>query len=469
MYFTGRFSFPVIIADMDISSYIGNKEFYRETARIAVPLALQSALMSCQSMIDTLMVSWIGKVSAVGTAAQIDTLASMIAYGCIGGISIFASQFYGADDTANLKRCTGLGLCLVLTNALLWITAATFFGSSILSFYMGDAAVVADGLLYLNISRFTLLVSGISFIISNMYRSTGQPGIALRISVLTTVCNVTLNYLLIFGIGPFPELGIEGAALATLLAQCIACITLIGYALKSRQKFIGSLPEMFGFDMGFVRPVLDRILPLILNETAFGFGQTLFIKAFGYLGKDQMDAYYAGNQIFNLMTFVIYGYGNAVQILLGQKLGRGDIEEAKKECRQHIGLAFVLSCILVTFLVIFAKPMVSLFALTDPAVEAMAVTIVRVLAIKASMRLYNFMIFCILRSGGDAKVIQFLDSGLEWLVGLPCAFFCVIVLHMDNIALVLLITQLEQLVRLVLGMRRVMIYRWANDLTKLVA
>ena len=452
---------------MNISKYIGNRSFYKETASIAVPLALQSALQSCQSMIDTLMVSWIGKVSAVGTAAQIDTLAMMIAYGCIGGISIFASQFHGAGDEKNLKRCTGLGLCLVLSNALFWFLAATFFGRAILTFYMKDAGVVADGLLYLNISRFTLLISGCTFILSNMFRSTGQPKIALRISILTTLCNVSLNYLLIFGFAFIPALGIQGAALATLLAQLIALCVLLTYAIRTKQKFIGTFTEMFGFGMRFARPVLARILPLILNETAFGFGQTLFIKAFGYLGKEQMDAYYAGNQIFNLMTFVIYGYGNAVQILLGQKLGRGMIKEAKEECSMHIGLAFVLSCVLVTFLIVFAGPMVSLFAL-DPTIEMTAIRIVRVFAVKASMRLYNFMIFCILRSGGDAKIIQFLDSGLEWLVGLPCAFLCVKALHMTDIALVLLITQLEQLVRLVLGMRRVHTYRWANDLTVLV-
>lgn len=457
-----------MLGNMELRRYIGTSDFYRSTARIAIPLALQSALMSCQSMIDTLMVSWIGKVSAVGTAAQIDTLSSMISYGCIGGISIFASQFYGAEDDRNLKKCTGLGLCLVMTNALLWFTAATFFGKQILSFYMKDPAVVSDGLLYLNISRFTLILSGCSFIISNMFRSTGQPRVALRISILTTLCNVSLNYLLIFGIGPFPELGIRGAALATLLAQLIACSVLISYAKISHQKFLGSFSEMFGLSLSFVRPVLERIFPLILNETAFGFGQTLFIKAFGYLGKEQMDAYYVGNQIFNLMTFIIYGYGNSVQILLGQKLGRGMIKEAREECDNHIGLAFVLSCILVSFLIIFAKPMVRLFALQDPAIEQLAVMIVRVFAVKASMRLYNFMIFCILRSGGDAKVIQFLDSGLEWLVGLPCAFLCVKVLGMTNIAVVLLITQLEQLIRLIFGMKRVRSYQWANDLTQLV-
>ena len=93
----------------------------------------------------------------------------------------------------------------------------------------------------------------------------------------------------------------------------------------------------------------------------------------------------------------------------------------------------------------------------------------RIAELDADAVLTNPAALCILRSGGDAKVIQFLDSGLEWLVGLPCAFLCVSVLGLQNIALVLLITQLEQLVRLILGMRRVRSYRWTNDLTQLVA
>ena len=447
--------------------YFGPKEFYKRTASIAVPLALSNALQSCMSMIDTLMVSWIGMVSAVGTAAQIDTLSMMIAYGCIGGTGMFAAQFYGAGDEHNLKRCLGLSLTLVMTNALIWVCAAAFFGRQILSFYMNDPVIVENGLKYLKIAKWSLLIGAFSFAFSNMYRSTQQPGVALRISVLSGLSNILFNWLLIYGVGPFPELGVQGAALGTVIAQCISCGLYLGHAMITKQKFIGPLSEMFALDGEFVRPIFQRIYPLIMNESLFGFGQTLFIKAFGQLGKDQMDAYYAGNQIFNLMTFVIYGYGSAVQILLGSELGKGNIDKAKRECDYHIGLASVLSVVLVAALVLFAGPMVSFFRLEGPT-EQLAVRIVYVFAVKASMRLFNFMIFCILRSGGDAKIIQFLDSGLEWLVGLPCAFICVNVLHMDNIALVLLITQLEQLVRFIFGMKRVKSYKWANDLTKLV-
>ncbi len=448
--------------------YFGPIEFYQKTFRIAAPLALQNLLMSGQSLIDTLMVSWIGMVSAVGTAAQVDVLSGLISWGVIGGIGMFAAQFFGAKDERNLKRCTGLSLTLVLANAAFWILASTFFGRQILTFYIKDPVVVEYGYKYLQIAKWGMLTGSFSFCFGNMFRNTQKPAIALRFSIFTSVLNVFLNWVLIFGKGPFPAMGVKGAALATVLAQGVSACLFVGYAFKTRQPFVGSFKEMFGFDFAFVKPILQRIWPLIVNESTFGFGQTLFVKAFGVLGKPQMDAYYVGNHIYEVMTFVIYGYGNAVQILLGTELGRGKIENAKRECDYHIGLSGILSVCLVCFLVLFAKPLVALFRLTDPAVEQLAVLIVYVFAVKSSMRLYNFMIFCVLRSGGDAKIIQFLDSGLEWAVGLPLAFLSV---HfgIGNIALVLLITQAEQLVRLILGMKRIKTYKWAKDLTKTIA
>ena len=454
---------------ISMSRYIGDKEFYKKTARIAIPFALMNMLMSGQAMIDTMMVTRIGMVSAVGTAAQIDTLCSLISYGCNGGISMFASQFYGAGDKRNLKRCLGFSLILVVSNALFWILLATLFGEQILRFYLNDDEVIVHSLQYLQISKFSLLLGAFNYSFSNLLRSTQQAKISLAASICATVTKVTMNALLIFGLGPFPALGIRGAALGTIIAQCVSVCILLSYSFATHQAFLGSFKEVFGLDKEFVKPILAKIGPLILNESTFGFGQTMFIKAFGALGKQPMDAYYVGNQIFNLLTFIIYGYGNAVQILLGADLGRGNLENARRDCDYHIGLAGFLSAVLVTFLLVFARPLVTLFGLSDPATSSMAVLVVYAFAVKASMRLYNYMIFCVLRSGGDASVIPFLDSGLQWAVGIPLAFASVHLFGLKNIALVLLITQAEQLIRFVLGMRRVKQYRWVNDLTKTVA
>lgn len=451
-----------------IQRYIGDRIFYKKTAKNAIPLALQQLLSSAMGIVDSLMVSWIGMVTAVGTATQIDTLCSMIAYGAIGGTGIFSAQFFGAKDYRNLKRTFGFSVVLGLINASFWLLMAILFGEIILRFYMNDAIVVEYGMKYLSIARFSMIPSCLAFAFSYIYRSIQKSSIPLKVSIFSMCLNGLLNYLLIFGVGPFPEMGVEGAALGTLIAQCSAVSVYLIHGFYTKQPFLGSLNEMFSFDRQFVMPILTKIYPLIINETLFGFGSTLFIKAFGVLGKPAMDAYYVGNQISNLFLFVVYGYGNAIQVQLGHLLGQGKIKEARRESDFCAGLSFLLSIILVCAMIIFTNPMVALFSLSDPLVVAYAQALLKVFAVRISMRLFNFMIFSVLRAGGDSKIISLLDAGIMWTIGIPLAFICVHVFHLENIALVFLIVQLEQLVRLIIGMKRFNSGIWANDLTKLM-
>lgn len=452
-----------------IQRYFGPKDFYQRTARVAIPLALQQLLSSAMGIVDTLMVSWIGMVTAVGTAAQIDTLCSMIAYGSIGGTGMFSSQFYGAKDYRNLKRVFGFSIVLGMINALFWLVVSMFFGEFILRFYMDDPQIIQNGLLYLNIAMFSFVPSCISFAFSYIYRSIQKASIPLKVSIVSMLVNAGLNYALIFGVGPFPEMGVQGAALGTVLAQCFAVAVYTIHGFITKQPFLGSFTEMFSFDRSFVMPILRKIAPLIFNETLFGFGSTLFVKAFGVLGTQAMDAYYVGNQISNVFLFVVYGYGNAISVLLGGILGQGKIEEARREGDYYCGLSAILAVVLVTAMIVFAGPMVSIFQLQDPVVIGYAEALVMVFAVKISMRLFNFMIFSVLRSGGDSKIISVLDSDIMWVIGIPLAFICVHLFKMQDIALVFLVVQLEQLVRLVIGMKRFNSGLWANDLTSLIA
>ncbi|MEG0176828.1 MATE family efflux transporter [Anaerorhabdus sp.] len=451
-----------------LKKYIGPKAFYAKTARIAIPLSLQNLLSSCMGIVDTLMVSWIGMVTAVGTAAQIDTLCSMISYGSIGGTSMFSSQFYGAKDYKNLKKTFGLSLMLAGGNAIFWFLVATFAGREILFFYMPDQEIIKFSMQYLNIAKFGLVIGSINFAFSYMYRSIQNAKVSLSVSILTISMNAVLNACLIFGFGPFPQMGVEGAALGTVIAQSTGLAVYITHAILTKQPFFGSFREMFIMDKDFTLPILKKVVPLIFNETLFGLGSTLFIKAFGQLGKSSMDAYYVGNQIYNTFLFIVYGYGSAIQVLLGVKLGSGKIEEAKQDANYHLGLSVLLSIILVIGMIVFAFPMTSIFKLDDPFVQLLAVQIVWVFAVKVSMRLFNFIIFSILRAGGESKVIQVLDSGILWVIGLPSAFICVNLLGMSSIVWVLLITQIEQLVRLFFGMICVRQENWARDITVLV-
>lgn len=442
--------------------------FYKKAGSIAIPLAFQSILSSSMGIIDSLMVSWIGMVSAVGTAAQLDTLAITVSFGAVSGTGIFCAQFFGAKDYKNLKRSFGLSLVLSFCIGLFFMLISSFFGSQIIKFYLNDSDVVKYGGMYLNILRFSFIPSSVSYAFSYVYRAIHNTKVPLFIGVVSMLVSVILKYFLIFGTYGFPNLGVEGAAYATLIAQCLGLIIHIVYAIKTNQPFMGSLKEMFSFDTKFVKSIMKRISPLIFNELMFGFGNTLFIKAFGSLGTSSMEAYYVGSKISDIFFFVVMGISTATAVMVGNTLGSGDIEKAKKDGNYFIGMAGVLAVISTISIVVFASPMVSLFGLKDPSVFLNAVTIVRVFSIRISLRLFIVIVFASLRAGGDSKVLTFLDSGIMWFIGLPLAFFTVNVLKIHEISLVFLFIQLEQLVRMSLGLIRYKSGKWAVNLTKTV-
>ncbi len=452
-----------------LKKLIGPRSFYLKSANIAIPIAIQFMLSACMSIVDTMMVSRIGMVSAVGTSAQIDSMSMLMALGGTSGAAIFLAQFAGAKDEKNLKRTFGLSIILAVICSMLFVLLCTFFSTNMLKFYMDNPDVIEYGNQYLSILKFGFVGSAINMAFAYAYRTNNNARLTLYVGIVAMATNVTLNYLLIFGNFGFPQLGVKGAALATILGHWTSVSLYLIYSIKTKPPFIGSFKQMFlSFELPFVVTILKRIWPLIFNELLFGFGGTLFIKAFGTLGIEAMDAYYVGNKISEIFYFIIMGVSNATLIILGNSLGEGNIEKAKKESVYFLTMAGVLGLIMGTIVLLFAKPMVMLFGVQSEYVFASAVGIVRIFSIRIALRLFIVIAFSSLRAGGDSKFLTFLDSGLVWLVGLPAVFIVVQVMGVTNIALAFLLIQIEHVVRAVIGLWRLKSGKWAVDLTKTI-
>ncbi len=448
-----------------VQPYLGTKEFYKKVLLISLPLALQQLLSSAMGIVDTMLVSSIGQVTAVGTAAQIDTMAITVAFGAASGAGIFMTQFYGAHDTHRQRRSFGLGLAMTSLIALLFATAAFFFSGPLLRFYLDDPKVLAYSSQYLSVALFGYLPTILMMTFSFAYRSIHKTHVPLIIGTASMALKIFLSYVLIFGMFGMPVLGVRGAALATVISQTLGLITYIVYSYRSKQPFMGSLGEMFGFKRDFAASILKRSYPLIVNEAFFALGSTLYIRAFGSLGAQAMESYYVGNQIANLFLFMIQGISTANAAILGAELGSGSLERAKKTGNAFISVAVIFSVILSISVLLGASPLVAMFNLSDPVVVTQAILIVRVFALRLSLRLFNVIIFGSLRAGGDSKFLAFLDSGILWLVGLPTAFFLVSVVRIESIALVFLLVQVEQLVRVIVGLKRYFSGAWIRNLT----
>lgn len=447
---------------MNLKLYFGDKEYYLKLLKVAIPLALTMLLQSCMSIVDSVMVSSIGMLTAVGNATNIISLNDGISWGVVSGAAIFGAQFFGANQKENMARTYGFCLILMLLNAFIWIIAVFIFGEKFLLFFLNDLDVVKYSLSYIRIEILSLIPAAFCFSTSTLFRSEHNTKLPFIISTIGAISNVILNYYFLFIL----KIGVEGAALGTLLSISINALIYLIIIIKTKADFF--IPsKMFDLHLGFIKPIIKTTLPIIINETFFGLGLSLFNKAYGLLGTRAMDAVYASNQVFNMFTFAIWGFGSAVSILVGTNLGKGDIKKAKEESRYQLSSAFILGSFLSIVMIIFAGFFLSFFNISDASTYHSARLILYVFSLKVFLRSFTYMLFSTLKAGGDSKILNLYDAGFMYLIGLPVAFISALS-GIKDIALLILIVQIEQVVRLIFTLKRYNSFIWAKDLTKLV-
>ncbi|MBQ6335478.1 MAG: polysaccharide biosynthesis C-terminal domain-containing protein [Erysipelotrichaceae bacterium] len=448
---------------MNISSYIGDGDFYKKVLRIAIPCALSHLLYSCRSIICSIMVSSIGMVTAIGNANNVLYLHDYLLWGFEAGAALFGAQFFGAGQFKNMARTQGVFLASALLNAFVWIGIVFTVGDKLLLFYLDDPSIMPYSWTYLKYAMISLIFLCISTSFRSMYQAMHRTKLTFTISALYVLCNILCNYLFIFVL----KQGVAGAGMAILCSEMICCIGVLIYAHYDSPAFYQGIRTMFSFDLNFIKPFIEKVLPIAFNEMLFGFGQSLFNKAFGMLGSSSMEAIYVGSEILSMALFAVWGYGEAVSILVGTLLGEGRIEQAKEESRYHLGLSFVVGMILWAFMVICSPVLLNLYHVSDQSVYEAGRSLLAVYGFKAFLRTFTYVMFCTLKAGGDSRIYNLLDSGIMYAVGIPIAFAGVW-FGIKDIVLLVLLCQIEQVVRFFLTLKRYNSYRWAKNLTELV-
>ena len=311
--------------------------------------------------------------------------------------------------------------------------------------------------IYIAGSVFVLVVLGMNpFITTQGFAKT-----SMLTTVIGAVINIILDPILIFGFG----LGVRGAAIATVIATFCGLAGHVTYAFVTRQPFLGFAGELFRWPSTFLRPIFRRMIPMAGNEIVFGLGDAMYLKAFGMLGTAMLEAYQVAYKIGMVPHTIADGMGSASGILLGEHLGRGESEKARSIIRYLFPLAIGLSVVVSAVMILIARPVVSIFALPDSSVDV-AVLMVRLFNIRIATRMFNAVLLSAIRAGGDTKFLLFMDSGLVWLVGIPAAYIGLLVLGVNSLPVLFLLTQSEQVVRMIIGLLRCRSGKWLHNLTE---
>ena len=300
--------------------------FYGYLWRLTGPIALQNLITFSLGLIDTLMVSWLGntQMAAVTTANVPVFLLISIVFGVQSGLGILVSQYWGKKDMESISRAIGVAAMLGTGITLVLAVVLFLWPVQIMDLLSNKHELSVLGAPYLKLIGFSYVFNMLSSIYVSAMRSAENSGFGMKLFGVSTLLNTGMNYLLIFGKCGLPALGIQGAAIATLLSRVAEFLICLVCALRSR---------ILPLDLGaFLRPgweMLRRFVkystPVILNETAWGLGNSLLTVILGYTDNsvEMLAANAVMGNLNRLFLVVCFGLGAATAVMIGKAIGQG--------------------------------------------------------------------------------------------------------------------------------------------------
>jgi putative MATE family efflux protein len=448
-------------------SLFRDSTYFKTLLRIAVPIASQHFITSSLNAVDVIMIGQLGEtaIAAVGLANQVFFLLILLLFGISSGAAMFTAQFWGKEDIESIHKVLGIGLMLGIASSLLFSFAALVFPEFILSIYSKDPAVIALGSTYLRRVALSYVFTSITFSFASVLRSTENVKLPMFVSIVALSINTVLNYLLIFGNFGFPKMGVEGAAIATLIARSLECVTLLTLTYRLRTPVAARLNELLGFNRDFILRYLKIALPVMFNEMMWSLGITVYNIVYARIGTESIAAVNISATIENMAFVLFIGISNAAAIMIGKRIGANEEDKAFIYGRRTLILGMA-GAVLVGLIILVGKDAIlSLYQISETA-RLYASLILTITSFVLWIRVSNMiMIVGIFRSGGDTRFSFVLDVGSVWLVGVPFALIGAFVFHLPVYGVVLMIMA-EEVVKMLIGFWRFSSSKWINNLTQ---
>ncbi len=456
---------------LNITKYIGDKPFWRITLSLALPIALQNMLTSSFALVDTLMVSMLGDISlaAAGMAGQWSWLLNIFLFGVCSGASIFISQYFGVDDRRGIHRTAGIAIASGLILGAIFMAAACLFPNTVMRIFGKEEAVIAEGAAYLRIAGFSYFAVVINSVWSAVLRSTAQVKLPMYVALITTVENAVLNYFLIFGGFGWGGLGIEGAALATVISSWTGAILLLVFSMRKGNILYAPLKELFHFTKSGIVLFYQKALPVMVNESMWGLGTFCYNAIFGALGYENYEAVTIIRTFESIAFAFFVGLCNACCIMVGKSVGIGKISRAWQDALRFAVIIPGISAVVGWIIILFRAPLVNIFNLSgniSQSVIAMAQILLTIYALEIPLRNVPYtMIVGIFRSGGDSSTGVIYDLSCLWGIALPATLIAAFLLDLPFPIVFIVMYLFDDTVKSFLCIRHFKRAKWLRPVT----
>lgn len=432
---------------------ISESSFSKSIIAIALPVTLQSMLKASFSIIDQVMIGQLGSesIAGIGLGGKFASIYSVVLGAITATAAIMISQYMGQKNIKNVRRSFHVNLLIALFIAVLFTFASLLFTKQIFSFYTKDSVTKELGKSYLQIYSWSFLPIALSGMVEAMLCCMEMAIFPLIASVSSLFFNTALNYIFIFGKLGFPELGVKGAAIGSVVAHVIACILTIVFLLWQLRKKQLNLSFDITFNGNEYISYIKILTPLLICEFMWSLGENVYSAIYGNISTNDCAAMTMTSPIQGLMIGALCGLSQAAGIMVGKSLGNQNYEKAYNDSKKLMKYGLIVSIALSILLILLGKVYTGIYNV-DAEVKQTAYALLVVFAIVSPVKVQNMILGGgIIKSGGKTNYIMWIDIIGTWGFGVPLGLLSAFVLKLP-ITYVYFILSLEECVRLAISL-----------------
>lgn len=442
--------------------------FYRKLWGLVFPIAIQNLMTALVSASDAFMLGFVSQtsLSAVSLATQIQFVHNLFMLALTIGATTLAAQYWGKGDTDSVEEILAIVLKISMAVSVVFFIAAMFFSGFLMRIFTNDIRLIQAGIPYLRIVSVSYLFMGFSQIYLCIMKNSGRTAKSTIYGSVAVVINIGFNVIFIFGLAGFPAMGIAGAALATTVSRALELLLTI-YENMHRSLVCVRLKYIRNSSKKLKKDFWHYTTPVLGNELVWGCGFTMFSVIMGHLGSDAVAANSVANILKNIIACVCNGIGIGAGIIVGNELGKGEMERATEYGNRLFKLAVFAGA--VSGLILLAvSPVLRIFTGS--------------LSAQAHSYLKNMMYICtyymigksvnatviagVFCAGGDTKFELKCDAVTMWVILIPIGMITAFVLKLP-IMVVYFIISMDEIIKLPAVYRHYKKYNWVRNLTEL--
>ena len=402
-----------------------DRDFYKSLLPLFLMVALQNLVAYSVNMADNMMLGHYSQAALNGatTVNSIFFIVQQIALSIGEALVVLASQYWGERRLSPVRRVTGIAVKLAFICGVAAIAISAVMPSQLIAIFTQDAAVISEGVVYLSIIKYTFLLFLLTNVLMAALRSVEIVKISFGISLVSLIINVAINYTLIFGRFGFPEMGIKGAAIGTLIARVVEFMIVIIFLWKKDTRLKLFSENFLKFDRQLRTDYRKVFMPVLISQILWAVSIPIQTGILGRLSSNALAANSVATTFYQYLKVVVQAMSLTSAVMIGKAVGEGIDAKVREDARTLSVLSLVVGIILGLILFALRMPLLTIYSGLSPEALKLADQLIILMCFVMVGMSYQMPVSAgIMRGAGDVKFMAKMNLICIWFIVMPLSF-----------------------------------------------